>query len=759
MIKELLDKAMARPFTVIAICIMGFLIIRNAIGGSPFKTYPAEEVLTSGQDVNLTGYLNKIEFSKGKSALYLRDATVSFDSKEYPAGCVILNIKEETDFHIGSFIGGYGKAFILDHGTNPGEFDEYNYYKSIGIDLILEGEVEWEDSEGASSFLTFLSRVRRDLSVSIDRSPLEEDEEAILKAMVLGDRSKLTPEIKSLYKNAGIIHLISISGLHISIIGMGLYRLLRRLKCTFGEAGIIAGLVMVGFVLMTGGNVSSRRALVAFVLMIGSEVFGRTSDPVNTLSLAAAVLLISGPYLLYNTGFLLSFASVLGIGLFVERTTARTTREKILSALKVSAGLWLFTLPVIVSVYFEYPLYSIFVNLIVVTLSPVLLTGGILGALSGLISPFAGMPFFIPAGLVIKVNNALTDLVSALPGAVVISGSPGWIKIVLYYVGIGVLLYIRKKEKLNKKLTKDSGNLRATGLKTLIIGAMISLIMFNPRLGTKITFLDVGQGDSILIRCGNGSNIMIDSGSGNVNNVGEKRVIPCLKAYGVSRIDRFIITHPDADHINALDEILASNIEVGEILVALVQSKDETNKKLFDKVEKLNENSFNKTKIRFVQRGDSFEEGETSFKVIFPGSGGIESVDSVSNFDIDNAVENQRNALSVVVEMCQGNTKVLFTGDLEKEGEEELINSGLLEDIDILKVAHHGSKYSTSEEFLRQTKPEIAVISCGRKNSYGHPHKETIRRLSDAGCRILTTPECGAVELVVKKATFFIHSS
>ncbi len=103
--------------------------------------------------------------------------------------------------------------------------------------------------------------------------------------------------------------------------------------------------------------------------------------------------------------------------------------------------------------------------------------------------------------------------------------------------------------------------------------------------------------------------------------------------------------------------------------------------------------------------------------------------------------------MSVVVEMCQGDTKALFTGDLEKEGEEELIKSGLLEDIDILKVAHHGSKYSTSEEFLRLTKPEIAVISCGRKNSYGHPHKETIRRLTYAGCRILTTPECGAVEL------------
>lgn len=750
MINTIRDKAMARPFAVLAICIIGFLIIRNVIGGSPFKTFPAEEHLSSGQKVSTGGYLNKIEFSKGKSALYLRDATVSFGSKEYPAGCVILNIKEEADFHIGSYIRGYGKAYVPEHGTNPGEFDEYNYYKSIGIDLLIEGEVTGEDSQGSSRFLTFLSGVRRALSASIDDSFLKEDEGAVLKAMVLGNKSELTPEIKSLYKNAGIIHLISISGLHISIIGMGIYRLLRRLKCTFGEAGIISGLVMVGFVLMTGFGVSSRRALIAFIVVLGAEFFGRTNNPVNTLSLAAILLLISGPYLLYNTGFLLSFASVLGISLFSERTGALKPKERIVSALKVSAGLWLFTLPVIVAVYFEFPLYSIFVNLIVVALSPVLLSGGILGAVLGLISPLTAMPFFFLAGLLIKFNNLLTDLVSALPGAVVMAGSPGWIKILLYYAGIGGLLYITRKEKLNSKLTKTKTGLRTTGMKALIIGAMLSLLLFNPRLGTRITFLDVGQGDSILIRCGNGSNIMIDSGSGNVNKVGERRVIPCLKAYGIRRIDRFIITHPDADHINALDEILASNIEVGEILVALVQSKDETNKKLFDKVEKLNENSFNKTRIRFVQRGDSFGEGETSFKVIFPGPAGIEYVDSVSNSDIENVGENQRNALSVVVEMCQGDTKALFTGDLEKEGEEELINSGLLEDIDILKVAHHGSKYSTSEEFLRQTKPEIAVISCGRKNSYGHPHKETIRRLSDAGCRILTTPECGAVELVIK---------
>ena len=122
-----------------------------------------------------------------------------------------------------------------------------------------------------------LSRIRRALSASIDESLLKEDEGAVLKAMVLGNKSELTPEIKGLYKNAGIIHLISISGLHISIIGMGIYKLLRRLKCTCGEAGIISGLVMVGFVLMTGFGVSSRRALIAFIVVLGAEFFGRHS--------------------------------------------------------------------------------------------------------------------------------------------------------------------------------------------------------------------------------------------------------------------------------------------------------------------------------------------------------------------------------------------------------------------------------------------------------------------------------------------------
>ena len=747
MIKEIRDKVMARPFAVIAICLIGFLIIRNAIAGSPFKTYPAEEILRGDQRADLTGYLNKIEFSKGRSALYLGDAAVSFDSKEYPLGCVILNIKEETFLPIGSFIKAYGKVYSLEHATNPGQFDEYSYYKSMGVDLLMEGEVEAVERSGASGFLTFLAGAKRALSESIDHSLLEEDEAAVLKAMVLGDKSELTPEIKSLYKNAGIIHLISISGLHISIIGMGLYKLLRRLWATFAQAGLISGLVMTGFVLMTGGSVSSRRALISFIVLLGAEVFGRTSNGLNTLSLAAVVLLLSGDYLLYNTGFLLSFASVLGISLFSERLPVFTKRERVLSALRTGGGLWLFTLPVIVAVYFEFPLYSMVVNLIVVAFAPVLLSGGIAGALLGRIWPLAGMPFFFLAGLVIKINNLLTEFVSCLPGAVVIAGSPGWIKILLYYVGIGTLLYIHRKEKLNSELTKSGTHLRMVGLKALIIGTMLTVLTFNLSPGTRITFIDVGQGDSILIRCGNGSNIMIDSGSGNVKNVGEKRVIPCLKAYGISRIDRFIITHPDADHINALDEILTSNIEVGEILLALVQSNDKTNRELLDKVEKLNENSFNKTKIRFVQRGDSFEEGKSSFKVIYPGSVSLASVNSVSDSDMEQGNENDRNALSVVVEMCQGDMKALFTGDLEKEGEEELINSGLLEDIDILKAAHHGSKYSTSEEFLRQTKPEIAVISCGRKNSYGHPHKETIERLRAAGCRIYTTPEYGAVEL------------
>ncbi|MBR5337097.1 MAG: DNA internalization-related competence protein ComEC/Rec2 [Lachnospiraceae bacterium] len=686
--------------------------------------------------------------------LFLSDSTVSSDSHEYSAGTVILKIPDETpasDFEIGGWIRGEGKWNEFTHATNPGQFDEYDYYKSIGVDGKITGSVLYTDNTDASHFKTFLSSLRRSLSGSIDGSLMGEEEKAVLKAMILGDRSELTTDLKELYKNAGIIHLISISGLHITIIGMGLYRLIRRFGCSFVRGAAISALIMTAYVIMTGASVSSIRAIISFLILLGAEITGRTGDPLNTLSLAASVLLLSDPGLLLNTGFRLSFASVLGISLFISPQDPRSGPARLAAALRAGFGLWLFTLPVILSVYYEFPLYSVLFNLIAVTLSPLLLVSGLAGAFTGMVIPAAGDVFFLISGSIIRLNDTLTHVSSVLPCSVIVAGSPGVITVILYYLGIAALLFLKKREvvKLNDEITNRSVALRFTGLRILITSAMLALILIHPRRDTCITFLDVGQGDSILIRCANGSNIMIDAGSGNVSAPGKNRILPCLRSYGVANIDRLILTHPDSDHINAVDEVLDSNIEVGEILIAEVHSNDEAIIKLHDKVSSHNEYSINKINIRYIQRGDMFFEGNTSFNVLYPQGESNSDINSVSDRDIDLQTENDRNTTSIVIEMTEGDTRALFTGDLEKEGETILINSGLLEDVDILKVAHHGSKYSTTEEFLRNITPEIAIISCGKKNSYGHPHKETLDRLAAAGCKIYSTPSGGALEVEI----------
>ena len=732
---------MARPFTVLALCIIIFLMIRNGLGFGLYALSPAEETLLGGDRVELSGYLNKIEYSKSNILLYLSDSIASFDSIEYPAGTVILKTPTENEVNPGYEIGGlifaHGKWDELSHATNPGQFDEYSYYKSMGVDGRVVGAIEYEDHSQASYYRTFLAGLRQSLSDSIDRSILCEEDRGLLKAMVLGDRSALDSDLKEAYKKAGIIHLISISGLHITMIGMGLYRLLRRCRQSILRSSLISGLAITGYVFMTGASVSSLRAAISFIILLGAEVLGRTSDALNTLSLAASLLLISDPGLLANSGFLLSFSSVLGISLFISPAPAFSKREKLLSALRAGFGLWLFTLPVILSVYYEFPLYSVFINMVAVALSPALLITGLGGAFAGMVLSPMGDALFLVSGLMMGINKILTRISSALPFSVVIAGRPDMVRIILYYLGLAALVNFRKKQtgKLNHKI--------------IIITCMLALILINPRMETSITFLDVGQGDSILIRCDNGSNIMIDAGSGNVSSVGKNRIIPCLKSYGLGKIDRLILTHPDSDHINAVDEILNSNIEVGEILIAEVHSKDEAIIKLREKVFDKNEYSINKTNIHYIQRGDMFTEGNSTFNVLYPRGESSPEINSVSEPDMELFDENDRNATSIVVEMTCGDTKAIFTGDLEKEGETILVNSGLLEDVDILKVAHHGSKYSTSEELLKLTTPEIAVISCGKKNSYGHPHKETLDRLAAAGCEILTTPECGAIEVYI----------
>lgn len=731
----ILQKIKARPLTIVALVLILFIGAFSVIRGSTYEVLEGEKLLESEQNAKVYGRIKKIEYKNQQTILTLSDSYLEINSKEYYFNKILAKTPGNQFFKIGSEITGNAEVSPFSKATNPGQFDEYEYYKSLGINTrvqLLEYDV---NPEKFSDVETNLAMFRNKLSNSIDNSFLSDGEKGILNAMILGEKSELSKEAKDLYKTAGILHIISISGLHISIVGMGVFQFLRKRGICYLYSTCLSSIVVACFVVMTGGSVSSMRALIMFLISMGAELLGRSTDLISSISLAAILLLINNPSIIGNPGFLLSFGAVCGIAFWGDSIKLFDNKKNYLLAklgngLLSGIGLILFTIPIVLYNYFEIPLYSFLSNLIVIPLAPVILVGGILASFAGVFfTPLSNGIFIFPK-IILVINEMLAKGINRLPFSTVILGKPRIVNIAAYYIALIILRIIVGKLKHNIILPKDDNGEKKTGmlyLRKIITCACVTFLMFvsisyQPRYKDRITFLDVGQGECILIRCKNGSNILIDAGSSTVSNVGEQRIIHCLKSLGVASIDKLILTHEDGDHTSGVDELIHSNIKIKSIVLSKLQLE----RGLFSELDETG-------MIEEVIAGDMIYEGDTCFRILAPGKD--------LNFS--------DNAASVVVEMENKEKTVLFTGDLEGEGEEALISSGLLHSVDILKVAHHGSKNSSSDEFLEVTSPKLAVISAGKRNSYGHPHKETLERLKEIGCEIVVTKDVGAITISV----------
>lgn len=270
----------------------------------------------------------------------------------------------------------------------------------------------------------------------------------------------------------------------------------------------------------------------------------------------------------------------------------------------------------------------------------------------------------------------------------------------------------------------------------------ILLIGYKPREDFRIACLDVGQGDGIVIEIENQWNILIDGGSTNKSALGQYQLLPYLKSRGISRLDGIYISHTDEDHISGVRQLLEY---IGKGLTVLRVEKlilpdwqNVQDNKNYQELIQLAEAAG--TRVLYAKAGDRVRYGQISLEVLWPLLG---------------ATGTEVNEDAMVMEMTSGDFKGIFTGDIGKETEEKLLQNGWLEDVDFLKVAHHGSKYSTGQEFLDIVRPELAVISCSSTNTYGHPSPDTLRRLKNSGSKVLITKDAGAVMIYRKHKHIF----
>lgn len=677
---------------------------------------------------------------------------------------------------IGSRVRISGSFSLYTEATNIGQFDARNYYAARKIyGQVKKAVIVYTEPPNIiGRGKECLWQLRRHLAETF-LEVYGEENGALLAAMLLGERTFLSEETQSLYKAAGALHVIAVSGLHISLLGLGLYHLLRRIFAAQAPAAVISVLCMAAYVFLVGNPPSAVRAFIMFAMGLLAGYWKRTLDTPTALSLSAAIILIGNPFYIGQSSFLLSFLAILAISVFqpalkeclalinpyhfplfrlLDSRRAWGLRhldpqkvlgvchvllKKVGNGLLSSFSVWIVTLPVQLFFFSEVSLFGIFFNLLIIPLMGVILLLGIAGlflkeifhlfafladsALTDLeitvisICRYAEGIFFA----IIKAGGSLADRLSFTMWT---PGKPVYGKMLLAFCLLLLFCLLGNLSENGRIFPEKFWKYRLG-----ILLGVILLLAGYPAHNLQITFLDVGQGDGICMELPDGRVYLMDGGSSDVSKVGNYRLVPFLKAKGIRKIDAVFLSHGDTDHINGIAELL----EEKQISIDCVCLPAGAEQEKFAEIKDLAR--ARNISVRTIQAGDFWENNGTKFWCLNPAD-----------------VTESGNAASVVLYMEYQNFSMLLTGDLEGEGEKSvaaLLRSNAITGISVLKVAHHGSKNSTKEEFLRQCSPAVAVISCGERNTYGHPHKETLEKLNDMGTAVYRTDCSGAVQITV----------
>lgn len=659
---------------------------------------------------------------------------------------------EEYDLKIGQHVLMSGNYTAWEQPTNPGQFNIGKYYCSQGILGQFKKCKIIKQGTNYFKFREEMWKIRQEMNHFLIME-LGEDDGALISAMLLGEKSGLKEEDKNLYQRSGISHILAISGLHLMLLGMGVFRVLKVILGCSKRVAAISIILMSIYCIFTGNSISTIRATIMFALSLIAPILGRSYDSLSALGLAAILQLFINPYVLNNSGFLLSFLAVIGVTFLAPKLQELLgANGKFMKSLCVSLSSALTTLPVLLCSYGTYPWYSIFLNLLILPAMSVLLFFAVLlvmirGTIGnemvveiGKIEVFGStmetilfvlmkIKEFIVIGikLILKYFEICCKIFEHSPLQDGYIGAPTKLQIVLYACLVaGAISGIIKHSFFARKM---------------ILLSAIAILTMRLDFGTELTMLDVGQGDGIVIRNSNGHVYISDCGSSSVSKVGKYRLIPFLKYKGYGKIKGIFLSHLDEDHRNGLMELLEmapeEKIEIEYLFLPESVLGIEEDSEIVGELESLARQ--NKTEVVYLKQGDKIKDGKMEFLCLHPNS----------NQNQWNTTED-RNNQSLVLFMTYRNFEMLLTGDVEQQGELETVEYiDRVGTVDVLKVAHHGSSGSSSEEFLKAINPKLSLISCGKNNSYGHPHEETLERLEKVGSKVMNTAESGAITIEI----------
>ena len=632
----------------------------------------------------------------------------------------------------GEWIEVYGKISPVEAPRNEGVFDFRLYYRTISVHGSMYGTSFRVIGGEPKPFARGLQELRLRMGDILDQL-LPPQDAGIYRALLTGDKSAMDEDIRSLYQENGIAHILAVSGLHLSILGLGVYELLRRFGRSKAASGSVAALLIISYGILTGCSGSALRAVLMLLLRFLAAAVGRSYDMLTAMAAAALFLLWKEPFMLFSAGFQLSFLAVLAIGL---RHALPAPKHPLLEGLWLSFYLQLLTLPVILFHYFRFPLYGIFLNLIVLPLMGCVIYSGVFGVgLFGLSEKLATIA--VGGGhWILRLYTLLCTHCAALPYSSLLLGRPSMHSILLYYTALGIVTWALAERHAAERSGLAACRLPLPCIVLPLLLSMLCLPAKQPQ-GLEITALDVGQGDGFILR-NQGLVMSVDGGSTSDQRLGENVLVPYLESQGIGHIDLALITHCDADHYSGIQYLLEEEpkMSIGELLLPRVAMQDARYDVLRDAA------AARDVRIRYFGQGDCIDLGEVEIRGYYPA--GTERLEAANDH-------------SIGMLLRAPDFQMLFTGDMDEDCERQMLAALWEADtgypkIDVLKAGHHGSHTSTSEALLTALRPDYAILSYGVGNDYGHPHAETRERLRRYGVEMLETGKMGEIRIIINPA-------
>jgi len=712
-----------------------FTILKSDKVSYPFDSPVIKDKILFGKivDINL--------IRKDRVIFYFEIDSIQSAQKHHLSKITLLTtVKDSTknlyNFYNQASIGNYlkikGTIAKARDQRNPGEFDYESTLLEKGINGLLI-VYRTSDIKIISDEKDFLKDLSFDLRKSIDniiRKYHNQSTTSLLRGLLLADKSMIDFETKVDFINAGVIHVLAVSGLHVGFIVLIFVFLFKRLHPYLRYGFTIIGLLM--FIVITNYPTSVVRASIMAIAMVISPLTGRNYNSLNALALAALLILLLNPSDLFNPGFLLSFSAVISIVTLYPRMAKVVSSWKFKSNIlkylilffSVSFAAQIGTLPFTLYYFHKLSIVALIANLVVIPMIGFIVGLGIVTLCIGSLVSFVGISYASANELLSFLLFSFVRMIGNYEYAFISVQKFSLYDAVLFY-GLLIFLYFnwKKLKRLRTKIT-----VIVLSLFILVVGFKIDDKDLLAKNKLSVLAIDVGQGDAVLLKFPNGETALIDGGNATQYfDNGERIIIPLLKYLGIEKLDYGFITHADADHYKGYLSLIEKKL-IKTIYKPLPVSTSKSDVELETAIRN------NKIPLKYF--------GKSKLKI---GNVNLYILNDTTNINYKSMSMNDR---SGVIKVVFGNTSFLFTGDAGVSAENFYLQQyyKFLKS-DVLKAGHHGSKTSTSEKFLKAVHPDYAIISVGTPNRFNHPSPEVLERLIKNNVNILRTDLSGGILL------------